>query len=119
MTQRQLERKLRYWQERLGLLHWRVKASFVARDELQDEDTTAEIHYDYYDEMARIGIVSYRELEEVVEGFPRDEEKELVHELLHLVMFPLVGPQQNHDDHTAFQLERTINVIAKALLRGD
>lgn len=116
MTQRELDRLLRKWQERLRLGDWKVKAYLVTGQK--------ELGLNAIDRNARTSVVFVRDRsvstihDSIHETeFPSDEEEVLVHELIHLLpTFEVPDVDKDNEDDAQ---EFTINALAEALIRLD
>ena len=115
VTEEQLKARLEYWQKRLRLMHWRITVSFGADYSLPNSWADAAINR--YDETADIKIVEPAARHNSRRRTPIPEiEFSLVHELLEIVLDPLL---EECKDVNELLKEQAINRIANALLESD
>jgi hypothetical protein len=110
MTESELQELCSEWQKRLGLAHWRMSVEFGDPIELGTYIAN-ESHQPSF-ETALIKILkpsAYSGL------FPQDMEQSLVHELLHILVFPL-KPEGGYHGTQDFLFEQTIDRLARVLV---
>lgn len=101
MTQREVQKHCRYWQNRLRLKDWHFKVSFVASF---DDDRVGDTEFLADTQSAEIYILKTGD----------DHEQILVHELLHL-RFAIV--HQDNNPTFEFAIDSTATALV-ALRRG-
>lgn len=82
MTERQLQRTVRFWQKKLRLQNWQIAAEFATEDEMHAADNLGECIAQLCDHTAHIRIIR--------EGDDRDLEITICHELLHVLFAELL-----------------------------
>jgi len=90
------------WQTRLSLSSWEITCEEV--DDLGDDKTCA--YYYRADKTARVQI----------ERGIADPERRLVHELVHLVLLPIVADVEDLTEEQQAALERVVQALVEALL---
>lgn len=111
MTQKQLEKKVRYWQKILKLDHWDIHAEFVNALELNGSGADINVQAEYLKANVR---VLKPEFYNTGSNRPTEErfETNIIHELLHCHTDPLTkGSSKHHLDHE----ERCVTTLAKAI----
>lgn len=109
MTQKKIKELLPYWQERLRLQDWKISLDFRHLDEDYGSCTC-----DLQDKTASIEI-----LELVSPKWSltkKSPEKYLVHELLHVLLWPLVGNKEDQEPHKIIAEEQVVNFLADILV---
>ena len=115
LTQAQLEERLAYWQKQLRLQDWDVEIRMVRRFEAGDhEGSMAYVEVYLPKRHARINFIEPRDVDP--EGWPVESmERSLVHELLHLHMWPF-NPEDDTPAYTA--MEQAVHALAGALVES-
>lgn len=111
----QLRKRLKHWQELLGLTAWKITVEYVDLKEFQrdiNDLAYGDIQYDDIQRVAKIRIVHPRHASHFEEPLPKpNPEETVIHELLHLVTDPIVK-KMGGDAHEQF-----INLLTKILTR--
>ncbi len=102
---------MKYWQETLGLQSWDITVKFVEPWKI-DEDCTARSDIEPHHLKAKIEIVNPR-FHNKEAPFYETIEHLLVHELLHIRLFP---DGVKEDTPQNLSLEQGINYLARYLL---
>jgi hypothetical protein len=106
-----LQRLCSYWQERLGLSHWRIVLRIVRGRDLGEELDGC----NYYRNETETAVISILDPVDYPGGpFEQDMEVTLVRELLHILMGHVANPQKDTPEH--IYLEATINRLARTLV---
>lgn len=108
----QLQEKLKEWQKRLRLQDWIIEARICRIHELMP-DSLANIHPTLEKKAALIKIMDPIDYDPTF-MLPYDMENSLVHELLHLHLWPITGDDEEGKHHTAE--EQAIECITSGLL---
>jgi len=103
----------REWQERLRLEHWEVALRIARSRDFDQKDSQGECCWTKSTALAIIKILDPVDYPE--SPFKFDMEEVLVHELLHLHFCEFDLTEKN--SHEEIMLERTIDHIAKALVK--
>lgn len=117
MNLRQLRKEAKLWQKKLGLTSWKITVMWAEPKELDNED---EIVYG-------LNIFDANHMESTIKirnpkygDSKYDPVETLVHELLHLFVFPLESAAgfsiKPPSDQWETALEQTINKLSKLLL---
>ena len=113
MTQEDLERLLAKWQRILRLQDWDVHLRVVRRWEMHNEDTMGECEYLLRKRCAVIRILDSADYDPGT-PWPQDQERTLVHELLHLAFAPFSRTEAGSAEAVAE--EQVIHALASALV---
>lgn len=116
-TNEELQDALALWQKRLRLQDWNVVAEFKCASWMGDHD--ANILVTVPKKCAHMGILDPRHIEGARAGsvWPMDQEKDLVHELVHLHIEPFAPDQESNP--TKYELfEQSVDILARALVAG-
>ncbi|MCM3573295.1 hypothetical protein M3172_08815 [Mesobacillus subterraneus] len=108
----QLQEKLKEWQKRLRLQDWIIEARICRIHELMP-DSLANIHPTLEKKAALIKIMDPIDYDPTF-MLPYDMENSLVHELLHLHLWPITGDDEERKHHIAE--EQAIECITSGLL---
>jgi len=101
------------WQSILLLTDWEVVCIFVEKDSIPG---MAQIEYVRAKKQALLKLL--REGDYINENFPHDQEKSLVHELLHLhFAWTDAFTSKPKDSELYLQMEVAIDSVARALVR--
>ena len=107
-----LRHKLRYWQRRLGLDVWKIEVEYVLPHEVQNAYGS-----NTYDNNHRTSLVRIVDPEFASMFQPPapayDAENVMVHELLHLLLIPLVDSEGEPD---AASVEQIINLLTEVII---
>ena len=114
LTDEQLQEKLKEWQERLRLQDWIVRARICRRHELPS-NSQGRVYVTLSKKMANILILDPVDYEPD-NMLPQDMENSLVHELLHLHLWPITGD----DEEGIYRIaeEQAIESITSGLLHA-
>lgn len=112
VTQAQLDRWLRLWQQRLALQEWKIDARIVRQRDL-NPDTLGNLKWTSTSHTAAIKVLDPRDYDMPAEQIPQDIERTVVHELVHLELSVL--PR----DGSPKVEERVVNRMTEALLGMD
>lgn len=107
MTQKQLERKVRYWQKILKLDHWDITCTLVHSIDTDGRLATSTIQAEYLDSDIKVQDPKYYKHPQLEDPFDRI----IIHELLHC-HFKLACPSD--ETHQCNEVERTITCLEKA-----
>lgn len=117
MSPEELAERCAYWQRVLRIADWKIGVKYAHSYEVE-HDNIGTVKIWSEEKAALVNLIYPAEYEpgpwDTVE--PYDEEKTLVHELLHVLMEPH-APKKETPQHTAF--EQTINLLAHALVGLD
>ncbi len=112
-TEEQLRQKCEDWQRILRLQDWDVRTSIVRARDMRTKESNAEITVNIQHRSATIRIIDPNDYDRENVN-PQDMERHLVHELLHIHLWPftdeLTGPLADAE-------EQAINMITGALIR--
>lgn len=102
------------WVGILGLQNWKLDVFFECRPEdLFTEDSVGSVRYNETSRSARIRILSREAAPHDDSIYSYDEEKTLVHELMHLVLLPLDDTDNDLQNRIVHQL---VDSLAVALV---
>ena len=110
LTLTELGNKMEYWRDVIGLNDWEIRASIERKDDMFLEDAQGAAQYQFISRQAYIQILDVCDYPD--EMFTQDQEKTLVHELLHL-KFALAEKTDEMDKWT----HQLLNDMAKALIK--
>jgi hypothetical protein len=110
-TLEELQRLCSYWQEQLGLSHWRIALRIESARDLP-EGVEGCNDYQLETETAAISILDPVDYPEG--PFDQDMEMRLVHELLHIPMGYVANPEKQSLEH--IHLESAISRLAYVLV---
>lgn len=96
------------WAPRLGLHSWRIKAKYCKARDLGEENQ-AEVEYRFTKEAALIKVLDPDEWDN--DTWEQDVEESVVHELVHLALMPVVGPEE-----ATTAEEQYVNRMSQALV---
>ena len=103
---------LQEWMDRLRLNDWVIKVNFnCSPNDMILKDVCGETEWDEVNKCAKINIIDKKDYGDRI--VPFDEEKTLVHELLHL-KFSLLGENENELQNRL--VHQLIDDLAKALI---
>jgi hypothetical protein len=111
LTEDELNQLCREWQERLGLLHWRVNLFIKRSHDLKVRH--GECHYTLSRQQASIWLLDPNDHSCYCQ-FPYDMEEVLVHEILHLHFAPFAAEDDTPEDT---RQEQVIETLAVALVK--
>ncbi|WP_160112318.1 hypothetical protein [Salicibibacter kimchii] len=113
-TQEELEQKLVYWQKILKLQDWDIS---IEKKKMIGEDFEGNVQCFLESKEAFISILDedYRPDDSLGE---HDMEETLVHELLHLHLYPISEIAEDKPNYDLFE-EQAINALAKAYVYLD
>ena len=116
-TDESLAKACRYWQEKLGLSHWRIAVRFARKEELKGEGDDMEFyqgqnHFDVRLECALIKICDPQDYPTDT-PFKQDVEVTLVHELLHISVDYFARPDSTFMEHSLMEafIDRTARLL--------
>jgi hypothetical protein len=109
-AQKHIDQRLQFWQERLNLKDWNIKARLVDPSALEPK-TLGNIRWDTDARTATIGVLSTQNYQLPYQAMLDDMEFTIVHELvhLHLASLPRSDASRRVEEHA-------VNELAKALL---
>ena len=115
LTQKQLDKKLKYWQKVLELRDWHIKARIVKSKDMPTKYYAGCVSWDLQYKAAKISILDFEDIPTDVIAEP-DMEETLVHELLHLQLAPI---HNDFGESTGYEMkeEQVINSLARALTK--
>ncbi|MDD9147833.1 hypothetical protein OYT88_04620 [Sporolactobacillus sp. CQH2019] len=113
LTDKQLQERLKYWQERLRLRDWDIEAEIVPLSAMDDQTHGGENTYLLQSKASRISILNHGDYQNMNCIIPHDMEETLVHELLHLHFAPF-DSEKNY-----MPIEQAIESLAKAFVETD
>jgi hypothetical protein len=112
MTLAELKESCAYWQEKLGLSHWRVGIRIERARNMPLGDSQGCNEFSIDTERALISILDPGDYPEG--PFGQDMEATLVHELLHIPFRYISDPEQGTLERV--HLESTVDRLARALV---
>jgi hypothetical protein len=112
VTQAQLDRWLRLWQNRLALAEWDIDARIVRQDDL-NPDTLGNLKWNLKSHTAAIKVLDPRDYDMPAGQIPADIERTVVHELVHLELSVLPRNGSRRVE------EQVVNRMTEALLGLD
>lgn len=116
MSKRKAKKLLAKWQKRLRLQDWDVRIRFVNDQDLDSECVAKCVRHK---QKKAAHIVWRRKGNEPRDSWPKDnDEYVIVHELLHLHLWPVEPDTGNFEDPAWIAIETTIHAIARALVYG-
>ena len=120
-TDESLAKACRYWQEKLGLSHWRIAVRFARLSEMKGEGDDREFYqgsnkFDIRVECALIKICDPQDYP-IDTPFEQDVEVTLVHELLHISVDYFARPDTTFIEHSL--MEAFIDRMAWLLVELD
>jgi len=120
MNLTQLRKRAKYWQDRLGLKHWTIKVVWARTGELDDADNQKVYGLNTYDPNHMTSLIQILHPKDADEAY--NVEETLIHELLHLFMFPLESAAgfsiKSPTDQWETAMEQTINRLSELLNNG-
>jgi len=115
-----LRKRAKYWQNQLGLKHWTIKVVWAKAGELDDEDNLRVYGLNTYDPNHMTSLIQVLNPKDADETY--NVEETLIHELLHLFMFPLESAAgfsiKSPTDQWETAMEQTINRLSELLNNG-
>lgn len=114
MTQDELVALCRKWQRILRLQDWDVKVRLARTWDMQSSDNLGECSYELRKRMAAIRVLDSVDYDSEHTPWPQDQERTLVHELLHLHFAPFAADSGTPQD---IAQEQAIDAIAGALVQ--
>jgi hypothetical protein len=106
----ELQAKCEEWQKRLRLQDWIVECNIVRSRDMEIEDAAAECHPILKKKIAALRIrdsIDYP-IKDMIGA--HDMEQDLVHELLHLYLFPI------HNDENDIVVEQIVDCLATSFI---
>ena len=117
-SQEQLDKYLAWWQEKLGLSDWIIKASVISIKDFELDDSCGENLMVFENKSAVIHIADYKEMQgedDLVVKYC--QEKVLVHELLHCLYDFMKPPENSFEGKYLDVLEhQKLETMAKGLI---
>tara|TARA_R110002012_G_scaffold179980_4_gene345842 strand:- start:700 stop:1062 length:363 start_codon:yes stop_codon:yes gene_type:complete len=107
-----LKNRLRYWQRQLGLEVWKIDVAYVMPHEIQCGYGSNTYDTNHRTAVVRILDPAYADMFQAPAP-AYDAENVLVHELLHLLLIPVVDIDGEPDNTSVEQL---INLLAEVLI---
>lgn len=120
LTEEEVRQAARYWQNKLRLNDWLIKAYVIRGEDMIDKQTEAYVLYNLNKKHADIYILHP---DDATDDEPHDMEALIVHELLHLHFAPLIQDDVHHDidphplETTA--LEQAVESLTSALITTE
>ena len=115
LTQKQLDKKLKYWQKILSLRDWDIRAEIVPLNTMSNPSHAGEIEWDLQGRAASLTLV--REQDYPSDAVDKtDIETTLVHELLHLHLAAIRSKYGDCENYVLFE-EQAINALAKGYIK--
>ena len=111
METTELQLLCREWQERLGLQDWRIHIEILRERDFSKSNRGAEINIVLSNKSANIHMLD--PVDYIDCWFEQDQEKDLVHELGHIIFDPFY---QTEDGLVKTFQEQAIDTFAKALV---
>lgn len=112
-----LRARCRYWQERLRLMDWEVRARFARITEFSAGiEGLGECHFFEEQKVANLMVLDERDFSPGAFHPELDHEYILVHELVHLLHAYIDFPD---DEGTHVQIENLVHLTARALVQLD
>jgi hypothetical protein len=109
--------RLKMWQQRLGLTHWRVSLEVVRASALRGH-SIGDITPDLATWTATIRLLDPADYQPTEDQMRADVESIVVHELIHLSLTPALAAVRA-DETTRRQEEAAVQNITAAILKGD
>lgn len=113
MTNEQLTARLAFWQRVLRLQDWEIQASIVTVREMRNDDEDGACEWLHAKKRAVIRILAEADYPAGVD-WPQDQERTLVHELLHLHVGSFYRPEEGSKEEEL--MEQAIHALSLALL---
>ena len=115
-----LRKRAKYWQDKLGLKHWTITVVWAKKGELDDQEHQRVYGLNTYDPNHMTSIIQILNPKDADETY--NVEETLIHELLHLFMFPLESAAgfsiKSPTDQWETAMEQTINRLSELLNNG-
>ena len=111
MNQKQLERKVKYWQKILKLDHWNITSEITDSFQLDGSGGDVKVEAEYFKAHIRILDPKYFNTPSVFEDDKRFEVN-LIHELLHCHTNPLTA---GSSDHHRKEEERCVTLLSRVI----
>jgi hypothetical protein len=112
LTDEQLKEIVTYWKAELGLQDWRIGITICRESEMQLNDVDGENEYSHQLKTAMISILDVIDYGDRI--IKQDQEKTIVHELLHCIFSP-IDTQEILQDRIQHQM---IETLARALVNA-
>lgn len=112
LTDEQLQSIVAYWKVELGLQDWRMGITICRESEMQLNDVDGETEYSHQLKTALIRILDTIDFGDRIQK--QDQEKTIVHELLHCVFSP-IDTQDVLQDRIQHQM---IETLSRALVNA-
>lgn len=110
-SEEELRKKCLEWQKILRLQDWDIRTSIARQREFNTTESNAEIKVNLQHRIAFLRVIDPIDYNDID---PQDMEKDLVHELLHIHLWPVTegatGPLEDVE-------EQAINMIAGSLIQ--
>jgi hypothetical protein len=110
LTDEELENIVTYWKDELGLQDWKIAITICRRDKMQLEGVEGENEYCHQIKTAMISILDSVDYGDRITD--QDQERTIVHELLHCV-FSVIDTEDVIRDRIQHQI---IETLSKALV---
>lgn len=114
MNLQQVRKLARMWQKDLGLTNWKIKVEWASKEDMAEEDFFG---LNLYDPPTMTSTIKIRKNQTDAEL-----KETVVHELLHLLMFPLESAAgysiKSPTDQWETAMEQTINKLSELLVNG-
>lgn len=115
LNEKQLAKRLKYWQKKLGLSDWEIDAS-ICRANHMGAERAGEINWTLQNKQASIRLLDPTDYPDLG-VFEQDMEGTLVHELLHLHHAPINDYYSKDCEQYTLYEEWAINAVADALIK--
>jgi hypothetical protein len=120
MNLTQLRKRAKYWQDKLGLKHWAIKVVWAKSSELDDSENTKVYGLNTFDPNHMTCLIQVLHPKNAEATY--NVEETLIHELLHLFMFPLESAAgfsiKSPTDQWETAMEQAINRLSELLNNG-
>ena len=115
LTEEELQKLCKEWQERLGISEWRVKVKVSSMCDMPRQESAGCVSYTFDVYSAIIWILDKKDWRST--DFNHDMEKTLVHELVHILFIPFTGKlKEDSLEHSL--MEVAVNKLAYALVNA-
>lgn len=116
----QLRKRAKYWQDKLGLNNWKIKVVWAKVGELDNTENHSVYGLNTYDPNHMTSLIQILNPKDADETY--NVEETLIHELLHLFMFPLESAAgfsiKSPTDQWETAMEQAINRLSELLNNG-
>jgi len=117
MNLQQVRKITRKWQKDLGLTNWKIKVEWGYYSDMDESDGKV-YGFNEYDPNHMTSTIKI--MKNIMDG---DVEETIVHELMHLFMFPLESAAgfsiKSPTDQWETAMEQTLNKLSELLVNGN